>query len=80
MAEATKPVLRNLERSNFLTGPEHTERGWGGIALENYRFPWDRAFEIGMDIRLGENHRPPSAILRFLYPLKKCPVLPDGHF
>ena len=58
MAEATKPVLRNLERSNFLTGPEHTERGWGGIALENYRFPWDRAFEIGMDIRLGESTAP----------------------
>ena len=58
MAEATKPVLRNLERSDFLTGPEHTERGWGGIALENYRFPWDRAFEIGMDIRLGESTAP----------------------
>ena len=60
MAEATKPVLRNLERSNFLTGPgpEHTEKGWGGIALEDYRFPWDRAFEIGMDIRLGESTAP----------------------
>ncbi len=60
MAEATKPVIRNLERSNFLTGPgpEHTEKGWGGIALEDYRFPWDRAFEIGMDIRLGESTAP----------------------
>ena len=56
MEKETAPVIRNLERSHFLSslkeGPE--ERRWGGVALENYRFPWDRAFEIGMDIRLGE--------------------------
>lgn len=56
MERETAPVIQNLERSCFLSsleeGPE--ERRWGGIALENYRFPWDRAFEIGMDICLGE--------------------------
>lgn len=56
MEKETAPVIRNLERSRFLSsleeGPE--EKHWGGVALENYRFPWDRAFEIGMDIRLGE--------------------------
>ena len=54
MEKETAPVIRNLERSSFLfsISPDE-ERHWGGIALENYRFPWDRAFEIGMDIRLG---------------------------
>ena len=58
MEKETAPVIRNLERSSFLSSispdGEIDERHWGGIALENYRFPWDRAFEIGMDIRLGE--------------------------
>lgn len=58
MEKETAPVIRNLERSAFLSSHpyngEHEERHWGGVALENYRFPWDRAFEIGMDIRLGE--------------------------
>ena len=57
MEKETAPVIRNLERSAFLSSispdGEIEERHWGGIALENYRFPWDRAFEIGMDIRLG---------------------------
>ena len=71
MAEATAPVRRNLERSNFITAlpptREYAEQGWGGIALENYRFPWDRAFEIGMDIRLGEITAPHKKLLGFYY-------------
>ena len=59
MAKSTADVVRNLERSNFISSLEpYEERGWGGIALENYRFPWDRAFEIGMDIRLGDFTEP----------------------
>ena len=56
MKKETAPVIRNLEQSRFLSSLEEEpeEKHWGGIALENYRFPWDRAFEIGMDIRLGE--------------------------
>ena len=58
MERETAPVIRNLERSSFLSSippdGEPEERHWGGVALENYRFPWDRAFEIDMDIRLGE--------------------------
>ncbi len=57
MEQETAPVIRSLERSSFLSSlsPDAAveERHWGGVALENYRFPWDRAFEIGMDIRLG---------------------------
>lgn len=57
MAAASAEVIRNLERSNFISAlpskQPYEERGWGGIELTDYRFPWDRAFEIGMDIRLG---------------------------
>jgi len=69
MAEAAAPVIANLERSNFISdlAPNYAERGWGGIALENYRFPWDRAFEIGMDIRLGETTEPHKKLLGFYY-------------
>lgn len=61
MEAVTPAVVRNLERSNLIVSLEpYEERGWGGVALEDYRFPWDRVFEIGMDIRLGaftEPHR-----------------------
>ena len=64
MDEETADEVRNLERSNFISSLEpYTERGWGGIELENYRFPWDRAFEIGMDIRLGEFTEPHEKVL-----------------
>lgn len=57
MEECTKPVIRNLESSNMAVVPDPTPSGdrigWGSVLLGNYRFPWDRAFEIGMDIELG---------------------------
>ncbi|WP_298033578.1 DUF4127 family protein [uncultured Dysosmobacter sp.] len=54
MAAASAEVIRNLERSNMIASLEpYEEVGWGGIQLANYRFPWDRAFEIGVDIKLG---------------------------
>lgn len=66
MDEETVEVLRNLERSNFISSLEpYAERGWGGIELENYRFPWDRAFEIGMDIRLGDFTEPHEKVLNW---------------
>ena len=71
MAEATAPVIENLERSNFISAlpsaGEYAERGWGGVELTNYRFPWDRAFEIGMDIQLGEFTEPHQAFLGVYY-------------
>ena len=64
MAQAVPEVARNLERSNFIASLEpYGERGWGGVALENYRFPWDRVFEIGMDIRLGALTEPHRRVL-----------------
>ena len=71
MDDATAKVIDNLEHSNFISAlpptGEYTERGWGGVELTNYRFPWDRAFEIGMDIRLGEFTQPHEKILGFYY-------------
>ena len=59
MANAAGKVVKNLERSNYIISLERNDEndglaGWGGIMLTNYRFPWDRAFEIGMDIQVGE--------------------------
>lgn len=72
MTEEAAEVIENLERSNFITalassGGVYEERGWGGIELGNYRFPWDRAFEIGMDIRLGTSTEPHKSILGIYY-------------
>lgn len=68
MAKATADVVENLERSNFVSDLEPMDlRGWGGIELTNYRFPWDRAFEIGMDIRLGAFTEPHREFLGFYY-------------
>ena len=54
MDKATAPVLKNLERSSLLIGLKpHVDTvtaHWGKIGLSNYRFPWNRAFEIDMDI------------------------------
>ena len=67
MDGAVKDVIKNLQRSNFFALEPGEEKGWGGVALENYRFPWDRAFEIGMDIRLGEFTGPHEKILGIYY-------------
>ena len=71
MAEAAAPVIENLERSNFISAlpsaGEYAERGWGGVELTNYRFPWDRAFEIGMDIQLGDFTEPHQSFLGIYY-------------
>ena len=72
MAEETAPVIKNLERSNFINElpegkGEYSERGWGGIALDNYRYPWDRAFEMSMDIQLGDWTEPHEKVFGVYY-------------
>ena len=67
MKAAVEDVVENLQRSNFFSPEPDGERGWGGVALENYRFPWDRAFEIGMDIRLGVFTEPHKELLGIYY-------------
>lgn len=66
MAESTKGVLKNLERSNLITSLEEfaasrgTEgiAGWGEVHLSNWRFPWQRVFEVRMDLSLGSLTKP----------------------
>lgn len=68
MEQATEAVVKNLERSNFISSlAPYEERGWGSVALSNYRFPWDRAFEIGMDIDLGDFTKPHKSVLGVYY-------------
>ncbi len=71
MDGVTAAVVENLERSNFISAlpsrQPYAERGWGGIQLTNYRFPWDRAFEIGMDIRLGAFTEPHKEMFGIYY-------------
>ena len=39
----------------------------GGVELTGYGFPWDRAFEISMEIRLGAFTEPHKALLGIYY-------------
>ena len=64
MEEETESVIENLERSNFISSLEpYSERGWGGIELDNYRFPWSRTFEMTMDVLAGRSAEPHESIL-----------------
>ena len=66
MAESTKAVLKNLERSNLITSLEAFDAsggtegmmGWGKVTLSNWRFPWQRVFEVRMDLSLGSLTKP----------------------
>ena len=62
MDAAVKDVVRNLTQSKLLTDlspsllsapAPYKEGDWCAIALTDYGFPWDRAFEISMKIQLG---------------------------
>ena len=66
MAESTKAVLKNLSRSDLIVSLEEFRAsggaeglmGWGNIRLENWRFPWQRVFEVRMDMTIGELKKP----------------------
>ena len=71
MTEETAAVIDNLERSNFICaladGGEYAERGWGGVETAGYYFPWDRAFEMEMEILLGAFTEPHEKVLGLYY-------------
>ena len=66
MAESSKAVLKNLERSNLITSLEAFDAsggtegmmGWGKVTLSNWSFPWQRVFEVRMDLSLGSLTKP----------------------
>ena len=66
MEDSTKAVLKNLKHSNLIVSLEQYEAsegtegimGWGGISLSNWRFPWQRVFEVRMDLTLEPLTKP----------------------
>ena len=66
MEDSTKAVLKNLKHSNLIVSLEQYEAsagaegimGWGGIRLANWRFPWQRVFEVRMDLTLEPLTKP----------------------
>ena len=65
MEKSSKPMLKNLSASNFITDLETYDpstlsgmAGWGSITMENWRFPWQRVFEVRMDISAGPPRDP----------------------
>ena len=62
MEESTKAVLKNLSRSDLIVSLEEFQtsggkaglRDWGTVSLENWRFPWQRVFEVRMDMTIRE--------------------------
>ena len=73
MAQSTKAVLKNLSRSNLIVSLEEYQAGeggmagWGDICLSNWRFPWQRVFEVRMDIQLGALTEPHKHIFGVYY-------------
>ena len=72
MEAAARSVVKNLERSNCIVSLDRSAEngglaGWGSVTLSNYRFPWDRAFEIGMDIEVGDFTKPHKSVLGVYY-------------
>ena len=69
---AARSVVKNLGRSNCIVSLDRSAEngglaGWGGVELSNYRFPWDRAFEIGMDLEIGDFTQPHKSVLGIYY-------------
>lgn len=66
MENSTKAVLKNLSSSNLIVSLEQYRasagqegmRGWGDISLSNWRFPWQRVFEVRMDLLLEPLTKP----------------------
>ena len=65
--EQSRTVLNYALSMLLLQADLYAERGWGDVWLDGYDFPWDRAFEIGMEIRLGAFTEPHKALLGIYY-------------
>lgn len=65
MQRATKAVVQNLQRSNFLSSLDGAASGWGSVTLSEFRYPWQRVFEVRMDLTLGGFTQPHQKVLWF---------------
>ena len=71
MEKSAKALLKNLSASHLLVGLDgsaDSAAGWGNITLSNWRFPWNRAFEVRMDIGVGDLLKPAGSFLKTLTP------------
>ena len=57
MRKSTRPVLKNFSGSTLPVSADPLSPGgtwrWPSLTLSGYAFPWDRAFEISMQIAVG---------------------------
>jgi hypothetical protein len=66
MAESTGAALKSFSHSNLIVSLRpYTLRGWGGLTLSDYSFPWRRAFEIRMTIQPEALTSPHKKLLFF---------------
>lgn len=53
MKKSSASVIRNLENSELILSlSDHKTESWGEIELTDFNFPWNRAFEIRMNINI----------------------------
>lgn len=73
MEKSTKEVLKNFSHSNLIASLQEYETGsgglagWGEITLSNWRFPWQRVFEVRMDMKIGPLTQPHKSVLGIYY-------------
>ena len=54
MDAAIGDVVKNLEKSGMIASlTPYEERTWGALTAGGFTFPWDRAFEIDMELGTG---------------------------
>ena len=67
MNRGTRDVVNNLERSNLLTDLTGGQAGWGSVEPADFSYPWQRVFEVRMDLRLGDLTAPHWKLLGIWY-------------
>ena len=70
MGKSAKSLLNNLSGSHLLiglNGSPDSVAGWGEVNLANWRFPWNRAFEVRMDISAGDLTKASDPFLKTLF-------------
>jgi len=68
MAADTEDVLKNFSESNFISSLDpYRETGLGGLTLSDYQFPWQRVFEVRMEISVNDFTKSHNRFLFFLF-------------
>jgi len=71
MERSTKDVLKNLSHSNLIVSlsAEGADAwaGWGQVSLSDWSFPWQRVFEVRMEVQVNDLTKPHKSILGFTF-------------